>query len=124
MSNCPTCHTELPGDHFAIIGKTLEDFRDWSAYESTYSFPGGKTFNIPGLGDVKLVKKSTECGSLDSYGDIPSGVEFETFIIFEINGRYFRKEGTGDSYGRVTWNGTFKEVFPKAKTVTVYEFEN
>lgn len=43
-------------------------------------------------------------------------------VIFTVDGRrFFRKTGSYYSYDGYWWDGPFREVFPKQKTITVYE---
>lgn len=43
------------------------------------------------------------------------------WVIFEVDGRFFKKEGTMDSYDEIrTWNGPVTEVFGEKKTITVF----
>jgi hypothetical protein len=42
---------------------------------------------------------------------------------FSFQSRFFKKLGWYQSYHGVDMDGTFKEVFPKQKTITVYEEE-
>jgi hypothetical protein len=58
------------------------------------------------------------------YGEFSQGHEGRLFVVFMHNteDRFFRKEGTGDSYGRHYWNGSVKEVFPKRVEKVVYEY--
>lgn len=70
----------------------------------------------------------TERSDLDSYGEYEQGSEEEVFIIFQVDDPprgilFFKKFGVSDSYGRTNWNGKFRQVFPKVKTVTVYDYE-
>lgn len=49
------------------------------------------------------------------------GGDMDAFIIFEVGGHLFRKNGVSDSYGETSWNGMLKPVIRKTQTVTVYE---
>jgi hypothetical protein len=59
-------------------------------------------------------------------GEYPSGSEFPAFVILKVEGEtngpiFFRKNGTANSYGVVSWDGMFQEVKAVKKEVTVFE---
>lgn len=58
------------------------------------------------------------------YGEFSQGHEGDLFVVLKHNGqeRFFRKTGTGDSYGDHYWTGSVKEVFPKKVEKVVYEY--
>ena len=58
----------------------------------------------------------------DYYGEFSQGHEGELYIVFEKEGRFFRKEGRGDTYGTHYWTGSLKEAFPKRVERVVYEY--
>jgi hypothetical protein len=45
---------------------------------------------------------------------------YEAFVVFLLEGRYFRVDGEFESYSGTTW-GPLQEVSLKTKTVEVYE---
>ncbi len=56
----------------------------------------------------------------------PTGYDYEVWFVIKVtdldeNERFFRKTGYHSSYEGYDWDGGFSEVFPKQKTVTVYE---
>lgn len=81
----------------------------------------GSTWVVP-AGDqteaVLVFKKERE---KDHYGEYIQD-EGEVYMIFEVNGRYFKKTGYQSSYGydRV-WDGPVTEVHKVTKTIEVYE---
>jgi len=42
-------------------------------------------------------------------------------VIFEVDGKFYKKTGYHSSYGGTEWDGAVTEVQPKTKTITVYE---
>lgn len=58
--------------------------------------------------------------TVDSYGYRGQGQTSTKFIILSWDGRFFRKEGTVDSYGDGAWDGKFYEVKPEPVEVTDY----
>ncbi len=56
----------------------------------------------------------------NSYGEYEYGDD-SIHVVFEVNGRFFKKEGRMSSYGDESWNGSVTEVFPKTQTVYVFE---
>lgn len=68
---------------------------------------------------AKFVEKTER--ATDSYGNYFAD-DSSIYVIFEVDGRFFRKQGYQSSYNNErTWEGPVVEVFPKTKTVTVYE---
>lgn len=80
-------------------------------------------------GDIAIVSSKTERSDYDSYGEYDQGSSETVWIVFRLEPphgaaeRFFRKEGTADSYGEVSWDRTFREVKATEKTVTVYEWD-
>lgn len=68
---------------------------------------------------VKVVQKYSEDMPRDEYDR--QGSTYEQYIIFEIGGQFFRKDGIADSYGDVTWGGGIRKVEAKTKTIQVFE---
>jgi hypothetical protein len=46
------------------------------------------------------------------------------WVVVRVGGQYFRKEGYYQSHYGTEWDGSVHEVWPKEKTVTVYENNN
>lgn len=59
----------------------------------------------------------------DYYGEFSQGHEGELYIVFNYETQYFKKTGTGDSYGNHSWDGPVVEVFPKEIQRVVYIYE-
>lgn len=57
----------------------------------------------------------------DSFGDYEEGGNTEIWVIFEVNGKYYKKFGYQSSYGGREWDGGVVEVTPTTKTITVWE---
>lgn len=128
---CSLCNTPLPSDHSAVILNLLKEkvanLGGWYIFEEDY--PVGATFQLENNMVVKVFskKESYVTGDISQggyySGDSPlmQGDTFNTCIIFEVNGNYFRKTGSGDSYGEATWDGDFTIVKPKEVTTLVFE---
>ena len=57
----------------------------------------------------------------DSYGDYYQGDD-TVYVIFKVGDRFFKKIGYKSSYSeQMTWDGECIEVFPKTKTIQVFE---
>jgi hypothetical protein len=104
------------------VEDALLNNRIWEALTWTYtSWPVRTPY-----GDVEVADKHTD-PETDSYGDVVG--DSDVWILFKLQGdlgrdpMFFKKFGTADSYGRVSWAGKFRMVTPKVKTVTVYEYE-
>lgn len=84
---------------------------------------------VAGLGTVKVLDVKQDERS-DSYGggEYAMGSTADASITFQVSFDdgaevFLRKEGSYDSYGEVTYSsGAFRQVTPKQKTITVYEW--
>jgi hypothetical protein len=130
-TQCPYCKSEITEDNPVLAIQTLRNWISthigWDAFESDHSYPVGKVFSIAGKPAKVVAKKTTyDTGDIDRDGyygsELPQGTIFETYIVIEYAGNFFKKLGEGDSYGEVAWNGELLPVTPKVKTVEVYEF--
>jgi hypothetical protein len=83
----------------------------------TWDLFGSEEIEIPSFGTTTPVEIINN-GDYDSYGDYVGG---DNYVIFELNGRYWRKNGYYSSYGGAEWDGEFYEVAPVIKTITNYE---
>lgn len=124
--NCPLCKTVLEdgseGDIAVRLQRSIEDTGGWDRYPA---FKLGMHYMIDGKYDAEIVaiKDSWDDG-LDSDTSAYShqGDVFEAFIIFKVDDFFYRKTGSGDSYGEVSWDGTFGPVRVQKKIVEVYEY--
>jgi len=110
-----------PASALLAIKDWVENKGGWDIFVSDrYSaFTAG---NYP----VLVVDKKTtyETGDIDRdglYDELPQGSTFQAHIVFQVGDNYFKKTGTGDSYGDVSWDGDFRLVTVKEKIVKVYE---
>lgn len=112
INKCPTCDAPVAPDDALNLGATLEEARDW------YSWPAAPSkFTLWFRGspiEVNLIDRN-----VIAYEE--QGNETEVWLLFRIEDKFYKKYGTGDSYGDVDWDGPFKEVYKSEKVVTVYE---
>lgn len=129
MASCPTCNTVLDDNHPAFklqyLLEWIEKSGGWAIFENVKYVVGTPITAVPGV-TIAAIKSTYETGDVDVegyYGEssLPQGSEFETYIVFQIGDLYYKKTGTGDSYGDVDWNGDIKQV--QATTKTVLEFK-
>lgn len=135
MNSCPLCASSLPDEHPAFhVQKFLAwvdgdwgQFEEQAGYYASRSKPIGYAFTVPGINStVKLVARKSKYDSgdiSDGYfdGELPQGTEFKTFLVFQIGDLFYKKTGTGDSYGSVSWDGDFRLAQKTTKTVEVFE---
>lgn len=92
-------------------------FIDWS---ELLDAADGTTFPIVINGEVVTATKVHSDGQEHDYD------ENDLFVVIEVQGRYFRKNGWGVNgshcYGDYTpsWESSLNEVSPATKTVTVW----
>ena len=70
----------------------------------------GRGDEVAGLGTVTEV---------DDGGGMDEGSNL--FVVLAIGDRFFRKSGYYASHDGSYWDGSFKQVRPREKTITVYE---
>jgi hypothetical protein len=116
---CPFCDRPLdnPGAELAVKFARSMDKREIPSmnWERLADADPGSLFPTKEYGPIHVVAAHYDEEERNHGGDS------EAFIILEIGGFLFRKNGTSDSYGETTWNGDFKPVMMKTKNVTVYE---
>jgi hypothetical protein len=130
MQACPTCDTLLPETHPAFLMTDLlrwvKDQGGWDVFEAA-KYTKGATFTVNGYtAEIADIKDTYDSGDIDVegyYGEsaLPQGSTFDGYIVIKIGNTYFKKTGTGDSYGEMSWDGDLKRVTPKVKTIEVYE---
>jgi len=130
MSECKLCGTQLPASHPAVILAELETWvkskGGWDIFESEDTryglYPVGKEFSVGNRFASVADKKMTPGYPPNGYdGAYEQGTEFEVYVIIKVGEQYFKKSGSADSYGEVSWDGDLKTVQPREKTVTYYE---
>lgn len=96
-------------------------FGSWEAWASGY------VSSSSSRGRASVVERFLDEGdeTHERYYDSPheQGHEGTCFIVFEVDGRYYRKTGTTDSYASRNWNGKFREVTKGEILVTKYEWK-
>ncbi len=123
MEKCPYCNSDIPEDNPAILLHRVKE-----ALTSTYSWgtmenwPVGRTFRV-GSDTAELVDKKIDPGyPANGYdGAWDQGTEFTAHLVILFKGSYFKKTGTGDSYGEIAWDGDLKPAKVTEKVVKVYE---
>lgn len=105
MSDLEKIQTFIEGDYDAE-GEWLEGYDGgWSEF----SWAGRDGVEIPGLGLAKIVENFGGEGQGD-----------DRWVVFEVNGRLYEKDGYYASYDGTTWDGDLYEVKPVEVTVTKY----
>lgn len=99
-----------------------------------YTYGGGSTYNPVRMGlrngavltvEAKI-DMDQEWGPKTYDDAYEQGFEGEAWMVLKIVGPdttlFFRKWGTSNSYGHVSWHGRFEQVTGTEKQVTVYEW--
>jgi hypothetical protein len=106
---------------------------DWQSIGGRWgNFQIGSKVPIPELrGTITFV--AFQGSTIDEYEEGRQGHRDEIHVVLRLDVPdlmtdssrtfFFRKEGTGDSYGNLVWDGPFSRVIPTEKKVTVYEFD-
>lgn len=123
MPKCPACNSEVDSNNPALL---LEDLKAAVTRVGGWGFLEGRNVGysfLVGSNSAKIVERKTTPGyPADGYdGAWDQGTEYEASLVIEIGDSYFKKTGTGDSYGDIAWNGDLKPVKVSEKIVKVYE---
>lgn len=86
----------------------IEKLKEFSGSDFAYEFG-----NKEGFGKAKIVHEEGDC---EGGGDYSCVVRY-----FEEHDVYIQVTGFYSSYEGTEWDGEFEQVFPKEKTITVYE---
>lgn len=109
--SCEFCGADMAADHPFFIGEKMLN-HSWSGWEQYEHMRDGEQISVTGLGVVTMVAKHI------AYGEEQEADNRPIFMIFEINGQYYRKSGVADSYGERNWNaGGFLPAVKKTKVV-------
>ncbi len=94
---------------------------NWAPKESynvdPYAFY--EAMQVNATGTITLDGREYAVKPVDSYGGEDMGTEL--WVVFEIDGRLFKKYGAHYSHDGSYWDGSLNEVQAKQKTVTVFE---
>lgn len=131
--NCEMCGTELEAGSSGAVAVLLEkNIDNWVKFESDdvrWGQPVGSSFAVPGIGTVivesKKIKPTME-DLADNFGymeedSYPQGTEFQVYVILRVGDSFYKKTGSADSYGDITWQGVVKPTKAKQVTVTAWE---
>ncbi len=128
MQKCQYCQSELPDNHPAFIAKELNSTLNWTSIESDSNYNGypvGKIF-MSGKYTIEVMAKKLkpELDELeDGYseeGAYPQGTTYNAYIVIKADNNFFRKDGTADSWGEISWDSALRTVTPTTKTITEY----
>lgn len=126
MIECTLCKSTLDPDSEGGIAISLLNFIDGSYRHTWDSFTEGQHFSLNNGLVAEVVKVrdgwndglESETSSYSHQGDT-----FEAFVVFKVGDFFYKKSGTGDSYGDVSWDGDFGPVKLQVRTVQVYDFK-
>lgn len=112
---CTQCGHEVGDNSPAGIALkiTASHVISWDYIEDTRE---DRSFDLPGFGTATMVARSLPHG--EEQGDD----QREAYLIFELNGSLYRKDGYADSYGERSWYGSVKPVTVKEKLVKAYVY--
>ena len=113
---CQYCGAEVTAEHAHYVGEKILKAVGWGGWEDLAAYRDGQQLSVPGLGVVTLVAKHVKYGEEQGEDDRP------VFMIFEVGGQFYRKNGIADSYGEVNWNaGGFVPAVQKTVQVKTWE---
>ena len=122
MTTCPMCDSEIASDNRAFKQAALEAYADKSSWDRLAQRPVGHSFIVDGFNCVIEATKTDPGYPANGYdGAYEQGSEFEAFVVVGMEGVYFKKFGTGDSYGEIVWDGPIKVVSPVEKIVKDFQ---
>lgn len=126
MNECLKCKYE---------GLVIDLHLDWdTVYDGIYAYNrNGSCYTnfeatLSNGSRVSTVDKhnTDSWGSGGYEGEYPQGSEFDAWVVIKVESPsdgilFFKKNGTANSYGTVTWGGRFQQVKAVEKIVTVFE---
>lgn len=115
---CPTCGTEFGDESDYVLARKIGSAHSRYGNEDWYTWSRqaiGTPVDIDSSTTVVLVDKKVD--TVEDQGNDNQKV----YLVFAVGDRFFRKDGRGDSYGDVNWDGVFKEVFKTTETVVVFK---
>lgn len=111
---CTQCGQQVPDNSPAATAlKITAASIYWDSIEDVRE---DGTFSLSGFGTATMVARSLPSGEMQG-GDFR-----EAYLVFELNGNLYRKDGIADSYGERNWTGTVKPVTVREKLVKTYEY--
>lgn len=101
------------------VAQAIRNMGGWGYVED---FNIGYTFQA-GNYTAKIVEIKRDPGyPANGYdGAYDQGTTFESYIVVEVDNEFFKKVGTGDSYGSLNWDGDLLPVKVSEKVVKYYE---
>lgn len=107
------------------VHNLIVSHKSWDAWATS---PNHGLVTLGGYHISKVDSKVEEDPDVARYGEGRQGFEGAAYVVFRVtNGpdapKFYRKEGTVDSYSNINWGGQFRPVAAKVKEVTVYEYE-
>jgi hypothetical protein len=127
---CPYCNSEIEDSNPVLALEAIKTYVEqkggWSIFESARYDVGTELPMGEVTGRIVASKTSYDPGEIDrsSYYDseLPQGTTFEVYVVLSYRDGFFKKTGTGDSYGEITWDGELRPVTLKTKVVEVYDY--
>jgi hypothetical protein len=117
------CDSEIADDNPALKQAALvlavESQGGWSRFEGRnvgYKFKAG---DFSCTVEAKQIDPGYAPNGYD--GAYSQGETFETYVVISVGDTFFKKTGTGDSYGEVSWDGEVKQTKMTEKVVRVLE---
>lgn len=123
MATCPMCNSEIANDNPALkqaaLLSVVESQGGWSRFEGRSV---GYTFLAGGFHcTVEALKLDPGYPKNGYDGAYEQGTDFEAYVVISVEGTYFKKTGTGDSYAEISWDGQVKQAKVTEKVVRVFE---
>lgn len=116
QGNCQYCGSHIDAEHPYFIGQQIEKHMPYEGFEWWERIGDGRTVEVKNLGTVTVVAKHV------SYGEDQGEDSRPIFIIFEVDGKYYRKSGIANSYGERNWGaGGFLPAVQKVVVTKVWE---
>jgi hypothetical protein len=103
------------GINIVVNGDDQDDFDDWWHNGSAQD-----VITLKDLGDFITVEHNTglNTGSTDKYE--AGATVWDNWIIIEQNGRFFKLDGSDDSWDGKGWEQIVYEVEPTSKTIYIW----
>ncbi len=93
----------------------IDGWPSFSAFTNYRDMKEGKTFEVPGLGEVKVVAFNDY-----DYNKSYDGWSEDIWIVFEVQGYLYKATGTHTSYTGSEWEDELQLVKPTYRQVIDY----
>lgn len=118
---------DLDAYNAVVLAKFWSGYEDYSDTKSVGTVVNLDGFRITLVEQHNAAEATWKTENWRYYDEGNQGWTGISHLIFKVEKagetRFYKKEGTCSSYGRDSWDGTFRRVYATPKTVEVWEYK-